>query len=127
MTKQEKVAAWMHSLGFFNAGSQTEKPLYKRKDMYLIDTDQATFFYDVMVEALKHGQQVGQYQAADKLYGDVCHIYMFGDNKDSAKAKSISEWSAVGLLKDCEAFMNDNSKAYKEYLRHLKQEGKTNG
>lgn len=72
-------------------------------------------------------RKVGQYQAAHKLYGDVCNIYMFGDNQSSAKAKSIAEWSAVGLVKDCEAFMNDNQAEYKEYLTALKPADDTAG
>lgn len=70
--------------------------------------------------AFKQGQAVGQYQAADKMYGDVTQIYMFGDNESSAKAKSIAGWSATRLLQDCEAFMNENAAVYRDYLRLLK-------
>lgn len=69
------------------------------------------------LEAMK----VGQYQAAEKLYGDVCNIYMFGGNPTSTKAKAMAEWSATHLLQHCEAFMNDNNAAYNAYLARPKE------
>lgn len=79
----------------------------------------ADFVLSEKREAFERGKQVGQYQAADRIYGDVCDLYMFGDNQTSAKAKSISGWSAVNILQHTEAFMNDNSKAYSDYLATL--------
>lgn len=85
----------------------------------------ATHTAKAVEAARQHGMRVGRYQAADKLYGDVIHIYMFGDKK-AAKSRRIAEWSATALLKDCEAFMNDNRRAYTEYLLTLKGKPRAN-
>lgn len=79
-----------------------------------------------IAEAEKLGRAVGQYQAADRIYGDVYNLYMFGDNPTSAKAKSIAEWSAVSILQHTEAFMNDNQAAYKDYLTRLTEQEDSN-
>lgn len=75
-------------------------------------------------EQFKHGQRVGQYQAADKLYGYVTTLWVFKDENDE-KTKSINTERADGLLKDCEKYMNHNRKDYTRYLATLKASQQT--
>jgi hypothetical protein len=43
--EDQQVTEWMKSLGFNRVGSYLERNLYKNGDLYVIDQDQATFFY----------------------------------------------------------------------------------
>lgn len=67
--------------------------------------------------AFDEGRQVGQYQAANKMYGHVTEMWLFKDNNPPV-LNSVR--SAESLLKDCEAFMNDNAAVYQKYLAQLK-------
>lgn len=60
-------------------------------------------------------RKVGQYQAADKLYSDVTTLYMLKDRMPELAHRTLDD-----LLKNVEAFMNDNSEAYSAYLARLK-------
>lgn len=64
----------------------------------------------------KEGQQVGQYQAADKLYSNATALYMFQD-EDSAIARAYLPVKIHDMLKDCEKFLNHNVKIYHNYVR----------
>lgn len=69
-------------------------------------------------EAFEKGRQVGQFQASNKLYGDVTTMFIFKDNFDPKPTKQLSQ-AAFDLLKDCESFMNANSKVYADYLMEI--------
>lgn len=76
-----------------------------------------------IAKAFEQGRKVGQYQTAETLYGDVTNIYLFKDGgtiKD-LKLKQNADDHARELLKDCERYMNENSRAYADYLRTLKE------
>jgi hypothetical protein len=68
-------------------------------------------------EAFERGQRVGQYQAADKLYGHTTTMWLFKDEPSHPKA----EWSERinDLVKDCEKYMNHNRKVYAKYVNYL--------
>jgi hypothetical protein len=70
-----------------------------------------------IIEAFKQGQRVGQYQAADRLYGHTTSLWLFKDNPSNPKA----EWPEriSDLVKDCEKYMNHNRKTYAEYVATL--------
>lgn len=51
MTKQEKVAAWMEGLGFEPEKQPAESYAMWSNGVLRLSHVQATFFYDVMVEA----------------------------------------------------------------------------
>jgi hypothetical protein len=127
----EELRNGLKDLKYFSELTQREEYFSGAFDPNLLDA--LTAFIksrdqQIALAAHEQGRKVGQYQAADKLYGDVTQIYMFGGNESAAKAKSIAGWSANGLLKDCEAFMNDNNDAYQSHLATLKeQQNKTNG
>ena len=46
------VRAWMVSLGFKQVATHEDQPLYSQNGMYLIDIEQATFFYTIHHTAL---------------------------------------------------------------------------
>jgi hypothetical protein len=102
MTKQEKVAAFMLSLGFVKG-----KYYYTQKDTDMdISEEEATFFYDV-VEGVKI-----QAEANAKLDYEK-HIY---NNMVAHQGDSLI------------SFMYNHAPEpyYFKRLRHLKQEGKIN-
>jgi hypothetical protein len=70
-----------------------------------------------IIEAFRQGQRVGQYQAADKLYGHTTTLWLFKDEPTHPKA----EWAEriSDLVKDCERYMNHNRKAYAKYVAAL--------
>jgi len=72
-------------------------------------------------EAFKQGQRVGQYQAADKLYGHVTQLYLF---KDSTQPKIMEHLPKVAdnLRIDSEKYINHNRKAYGQYVAALSKE-----
>jgi len=95
MTKQEKVAAWMASLGFVKG-----QHYFTRKDSEMdISDDEATFFYDVTNAA-----------RLDELNAVALDNYRGQTFSDSTNWK--------GKL---QKFIDNNERR----LRHLKQEGKT--
>lgn len=67
--------------------------------------------------AFKKGLAVGQYQAADKMYGSVTQMWLF---KDDVSPVLNDPDRATNLLKDCEKYVNHNRKVYTEYLADLK-------
>lgn len=71
--------------------------------------------------AFKHGQRVGQYQAADKLYSYVTSIYLFSGD-ENPKLKDHAAHNAGEMLKDCEKYMNHNRREYTAYLAQLSKE-----
>lgn len=77
----------------------------------------ATKLQQVELEAFKKGQRVGQYQAADRLYGHITIMWLFKEDKTP---KLEMPERANDLLKDCEKYLNHNVKVYKEYVAHLK-------
>lgn len=111
VTKENDYGFW------FNESNQMTIGLPQTSYMFaLIRTERQ--------KAFKQGQRVGQYQAADKLYGDVTSIYLFADGgtiKD-AKLKRNAADHAEELLKDCEKYMNHNRKTYEAYLKTVRAE-----
>lgn len=69
-------------------------------------------------DAFKRGQLVGQYQAADKMYGSITQMWLF---KDDVSPVLNDPDRATNLLNDCEKYMNHNRKAYEVYLKALSQ------
>jgi len=126
MTKQEKVAVWMQSLGF-----KLVKPFDGGRDIWFNEDKQvtenqslATFFYDVIMEA-ERSLLCDLYYATEpaslveKLIMERLqekHGY-----KPVRKSKSISEHDLKAALQVRR--MADKINAD---VRHLKQEGKTN-
>jgi len=76
------VSKWMESLGFLNVATYREKALWKKADMYLIDMDQAAYFYTQCQQAALKAQQA----LADRVYGAL----QFGT--DNAVWKVIAEY-----------------------------------
>jgi hypothetical protein len=89
MTKQEKVVAWMASLGFEPEKQPAESYAMWSNGILRLSHVQATFFYEVMVKA--------RLNEIEEAYNDFIAF----------------DESHLGYLK--------------ARMRHLKQEGKTNG
>lgn len=69
-------------------------------------------------EAFERGRAVGQYQAADKMYGSVTQMWLF---KDDTSPVLNDPDRADNLLKDCEAYMNSNAAIYQSYIAEQRQ------
>lgn len=111
MTKQEKVSAWLKSLNFEwrdpGDGDSSHYWFYKENPNNYLTSEQATFFYDVMVEA--------KLRAKLEVRGD----YLFMMNTH-AFGRPFSYEKVLQVTKDAFSEIEQD-------LRHLKQEGKTNG
>lgn len=101
MTKQEKVAAWIQNLNFrWSQGG------YWIHDKYgALAPDQATFFYEVVEEA--------------ELRGHIDEWLRLDQVVDFNKKRNKAVYRLQLPLK----YVQTRTKE----LRHLKQEGKTNG
>lgn len=71
------------------------------------------------LDAFKRGQRVGQYQAADRMYGSITQMWLF---KDDASPVLNSPERADIILKDCEKYLNHNRKVYYAYVKELERQ-----
>ena len=90
------------------------------------DNDYLTNFILNLLEGEKQkafifGQRVGQYQAADKMYGIIPTLWLFKDSNDLSVMKMNVE-RTDDLLKECEKYLNHNAKTYGQYLATLNKE-----
>lgn len=112
--------------GYNNASNNNEYKLtgYQERTITdLLEQGEALVQQEI-AKAFEQGRKVGQYQTAETLYGDVTNIYLFKDGgtiKD-LKLKQNADDHARELLKDCERYMNENSRAYADYIRTLKED-----
>lgn len=121
MTPSPKLTAWMAAFGYHIGPGLNN--FYDKTGNNPVSYAGAEILYQAKLDAeraandegFKEGQRVGQYQAADKLYSHIAAIYMFRDG--DKKATAIAESNATELLKDCEKYLNHNSKVYTDYVR----------
>lgn len=124
MTKQEKVSAWLLSIGFkkINAGKGWFKDDGPGEKLLYVSIDEATFFYDV----------------TEKAKSDVVStIYGIANDLAHKDPKAIGSVSLAPYFANALAIYQEYLKGgnYERIdwksldlptLRHLKQEGKTN-